>query len=130
MAEQRWEVPQPLGRLAIRQEVLSAIALRAIEGVEGVRPLRGGGGIRGLLAGGEESVQIKIRGAEADVELRIAVVLGYSVHQVAQVVQRRAREDLEAMAGIRVGRVHVHVRNVIPPEEILMLDARGEDGER
>lgn len=130
MPEPRWEVPQPLGRLAIRQEVLSAIALRAIEGVEGVRPLRGGGGIRGLLAGGEESVQIRIRGAEADVELRIAVVLGYSVQQVAQVVQRRAREDLEAMAGIRVGRVDVHVRNVIPPEEILMLDARGDDGER
>ena len=84
----------------------------------------------GLLAGGEEGVQIAIRGAVADVELRIAVVLGYSVHRVAQVVQRRAREDLETMVGIRVGRVDVHVRNVIPPEEILMLDERGEDAER
>jgi len=84
----------------------------------------------GILGGGEEGVQIKIRGSMADVELRIAVVLGYSVHQVAQVVQQRAREDLEAMAGIRVGRVDVRVRNVIPPEEILMLSERGEDGER
>jgi len=101
-----------------------------VEGVEGVRPLHGGGGIIGLLAGGEEGVHITARGTIADVELRIAVVLGYSVHQVAQVVQKRVREDLEAMVGIRIGRVDVQVRNVIPPEEILMLDERGEDAER
>lgn len=130
MPEPRWETPQPLGLVAVRQEVLSAIATRAVEGVEGVRPLHGGGGIIGLLAGGEEGVHIAARGTVADVELRIAVVLGYSVHQVAQVVQKRVREDLEAMVGIRIGRVDVQVRNVIPPEEILMLDERGEDAER
>lgn len=129
MAEQRWEIPQPLGLVAVRQEVLSAIAARAVEGVEGVRPLRGSGGIIGLLGGGEEGVQITIRGDVSDVELRIAVVLGYSVHNVAQAVQRRVREDLEGLVGITIGRVDVHVRNVIPPEEILMLDERGEDAE-
>lgn len=129
MAEQRWETPQPLGVVAVRQEVLSAIAARAIDGIEGVRPLRGGGGIIGLLGGGEESVQITIRGDVSDVELRIAVVLGYSVHSVARAVQQRVRADLEGMAGIRVGRVDVHVRHVIPPEEILMLEDRGEDAE-
>jgi uncharacterized alkaline shock family protein YloU len=113
--------------VAVRQEVLSAIAARAIAGIEGVRPLRGGG-IIGLLGGGEEGIQITIRGDVVDVELRIAVVLGYSVHSVAQAVQRRVREDLEGMVGIAVGRVDVHVRHVIPPEEILMLEG-GEDGE-
>lgn len=83
----------------------------------------------GILGGGEEGVQMVIRNNMADVELRIAVVLGYSVHSVAQSVQHRVREDLEAMAGITVGRVDVHVRHVIPPEEILMLDGRGEDAE-
>ncbi|QAA76199.1 MAG: hypothetical protein BIP78_0433 [Candidatus Bipolaricaulis sibiricus] len=129
MAEQRWETPQPLGRVVVRQEVLSAIAARAVEGVEGVRPLRGGGGIIGILGGGEEGVQITLRGDVADVALRIAVVLGYSVHNIAQAAQRRVREDLEAMVGITVGRVDVHVRHVIPPEEILMLDERGDDAE-
>ncbi len=127
LAEPRWETPQPLGVVAVRQEVLSAIAARAIAGIEGVRPLRGGG-IIGLLGGGEEGIQITIRGDVVDVELRIAVVLGYSVHSVAQAVQRRVREDLEGMVGIAVGRVDVHVRHVIPPEEILMLEG-GEDGE-
>ena len=127
MAEPRWETPQPLGVVAVRQEVLSAIAARAIAGIEGVRSLRGGG-IIGLLGGGEEGIQITIRGDVVDVELRIAVVLGYSVHSVAQAVQRRVREDLEGMVGIAVGRVDVHVRHVIPPEEILMLEG-GEDGE-
>ncbi len=127
MAEQRWETPQPLGLVAVRQEVLSAIAARAVEGVEGVRPLRGGGGIIGILGGAEDGVQVAIRGDVVDVELRIAVVLGYSVHSVARAVQRRVREDLEGMAGIAVGRVDVQVRHVIPPEEILMLEEGGED---
>lgn len=129
MAEQRWAIPQPLGAVTVRQEVLSDIAARAIEGVEGVRCLRGGGGIIGRLGGGEAGVQIAIRGDVADVELRIAVVRGYSVHSVARAVQRRVREDLEGLVGVRVGQVNVHVRQVIPPEEILMLDDRGEDAE-
>lgn len=128
MPEQHWRVPQPLGTVVVRQEVLSAIASRAVEGVEGVRPLRGGG-ILGVFSGGEEGVQISVREATADVDLRIAVVLGYSVHRVAQAVQQRVREDLETLAGIRVGRVDVHVRQVVPPEEVLMLDERGDDGE-
>jgi len=129
VAEQRWETPQPLGLVAVRQEVLTAIAARAMAGVEGVRPLRGGGGIIGILAGSDEGVQISIRGNVADVELRIAVVLGYSVHRVAPAVQRRVREDLEGLVGIAVGRVDVYVRHVIPPEEVLMLEERGEDAE-
>ncbi len=127
MPEQHWRVPQPLGTVVVRQEVLSAIASRAVEGVEGVRPLRSGG-ILGVFSGGEEGVQVSVREATADVDLRIAVVLGYSVHRVAQAVQQRVREDLEKLAGIRVGKVDVHVRQVIPPEEVLMLEG-GDDGE-
>ena len=85
-----------------------------------------GGGIIGILGGAEDGVQVAIRGDVVDVELRIAVVLGYSVHSVARAVQRRVREDLEGMAGI-AGRVDVQVRHVIPPEEILMLEEGGED---
>ncbi|HEU68901.1 MAG TPA: Asp23/Gls24 family envelope stress response protein, partial [Candidatus Acetothermia bacterium] len=77
----------------------------------------------------EDAVQITIRGDMVDVELRIAVVLGYSVHSVARAIQRRVREELEAVVGATVGRVDVDVRQVIPPEEVLMLDERGEDAE-
>ncbi len=129
MAEQRWETPQPLGLLTVRQEVLISVSARAVEGVEGVRPLRGGGGIIGILSGGEEGVQIAVRGDVVDVDLRIAIVLGYSVHGVARAVQQRVREELEGMVGIKVGQVGIHVRQVIPPQEVLMLDERGEDAE-
>lgn len=129
MAEQRWETPQPLGLVAVRQEVLSAVAARALEGVEGARPLRGGGGIIGRLAGSEEGVQILIRADAVDVELRIAVVLGHSVHSVAQAVQMRVRDDLERLVGVTVGKVDVYVRHVIPPEEILLLGEGGDDAE-
>ncbi|MCR4391999.1 MAG: Asp23/Gls24 family envelope stress response protein [Candidatus Acetothermia bacterium] len=127
MAEQKLELKQPLGRLVVRQEVLTAIAARAVERVEGVRPLRGGGGIIGIFAGPEEGVQASIHGDTVDVELRIAVVLGYPVHEVAQGVQQAVREDLEGFIGASVGRVDVYVRQVVPPEEILMLEEGGED---
>lgn len=115
--------------VAVRQEVLSSIAARAVEGVEGIRPLRGGGGIIGLLAGSEEGVQISIHGDTVDVDLRLAVVLGYGVHSVAQAVQQRVREDLEALVGVRIGRVNVHVRQVIPAEEVLILEDQDDDAE-
>lgn len=129
MAEQRWETPQPLGLVIVRQEVLISIVARAMEGVEGGRLLRGGGGIIGILSGGEDAVQIKIHDEMVDVELRVAVVLGYPVHSVARAVQQRVRQELEGMVGATVGRVDVDVRHVIPPEEVLMLDERGEDAE-
>jgi uncharacterized alkaline shock family protein YloU len=56
------------------------------------------------------------------------VVLGYPVHEVAQGVQQAVREDLEGLAGVRVGRVDVFVKQVIPPQEALVLEEEAEEG--
>lgn len=128
MAEQRLELERPLGRVIIHSGVVEAIAARAVEKVEGVRPLRGGGGLMNIFAGPEEGLQITFGEDRVDVELRIAVVLGYPVHEVAQGVQQAVREDLEGLAGVRVGRVDVFVKQVIPPQEALVLEEEAEEG--
>jgi len=128
MAEQRLELERPLGRVIIHSGVVEAIAARAVEKVEGVRPLRGGGGLMSIFAGPEEGLQITFGEDRVDVELRIAVVLGYPVHEVAQGVQQAVREDLEGLAGVRVGRVDVFVKQVIPPQEALVLEEETEEG--
>jgi len=128
MAEQKLILERPLGRVTMSLPVLEAIVARAVEKVEGVRPLRGGGGLITIFAGPEEGLQIVLGNERVDVELRIAVVLGYPVHEVAQGVQQAVREDLEGLAGVDVGRVDVFIKQVIPPEEALVLEEEAEEG--
>ncbi len=127
MAEQRWEFKRPLGLVSIREEVLTTLAQRAVARVAGAHPLRSPG-IMGIFAGSEESVQLTFRRDAVDIEVQIAVVQGYSVHEVARGVQKAVREDLEGLAGIPVGRVDVSVRQVIPAQEAMVLE-ENEDAE-
>ncbi len=128
MAEQKLILERPLGRVTMNLPVLEAIVARAVDKVEGVRPLRGGGGLINIFAGPEEGLQIVLGDERVDVELKIAVVLGYPVHEVAQGVQQAVREDLEGLAGVNVGRVDVFVKQVIPPQEALVLEEEAEEG--
>lgn len=131
MAEQVLELEGPFGRLTVREDVVATLVAKALEKVEGVRPLRGGGGILGIFSGPEEGLRLTLGKGSMDLELRIGVVLGYPVHEVAQGVQQAVREDLEGLTGVRVGRVDVYVKQVIPPEEVLVLEEgkEGENGE-
>ena len=128
MAEQKLILERPLGRVSMNLPVLEAIVAQAVDKVEGVRPLRGGGGLMNIFSGPEEGLQIVLGDERVDVELKIAVVLGYPVHEVAQGVQRAVREDLEGLAGVNVGRVDVFVKQVIPPQEALVLEEEAEEG--
>lgn len=126
MAEQQVELGLPLGQVAVHSDVLTATVAKSLDKVEGVRPLRGGGGVIAIFGGGEESIHLETEGDMVNVELRIAVLLGYPVHEVAQGVQQAVREDLEQLTSARVGTVNVFVKRVIPPEEELVLDAEEE----
>lgn len=128
MAEQKLILERPLGRVSVNLPVLEAIVAQAVDKVEGVRPLRGGGGLMNIFSGPEEGLQIVLGDERVDVELKIAVVLGYPVHEVAQGVQQAVREDLEGLAGVNVGRVDVFVKQVIPPQEALVLEEEAEEG--
>ncbi len=126
MAEQQVVMELALGKVSVHSDVLAATVAKSLDKVEGVRPLRGGGGVIAIFGGGEESVHLETQGDMVNVELRIAVLLGYPVHEVAQGVQQAVREDLEQLASARVGKVNVFIKRVIPPEEELVLD--GEEG--
>lgn len=124
MAEQTLELETPFGKVILQQEVASVIASKALEKVEGARPLKAVTGFRGIF-GGEEGIRlIPVEGA-VDVEVGIAVAYGYPVHEVAQGVQQVVRSELESLAGVRVRKVDVYVKKVLPPEETLVLEERG-----
>jgi len=128
MAEQQAQLELGLGRLYLQTEVLASIVAKSLEKVEGVRPARSSGGVIAIFGGGEETVHLQAQGDTVNAELRIAVLLGYPVHEVSQGVQQVVREDLEQLAGVRVGQVNVFVKRVIPPEEELVLDEEEKEG--
>jgi uncharacterized alkaline shock family protein YloU len=127
MAEQKLVLERPLGQITVNLSVLQEIAAKAVDKVEGVRPLRGGGGFMNIFSGPEEGLLITLEDELVNVELKIAVILGYPVHEVAQGVQQAVREDLEGLAGVKVGRVDVFVKQVIPPQEELVLEEESEE---
>ncbi|MCS7216089.1 MAG: Asp23/Gls24 family envelope stress response protein [Candidatus Bipolaricaulaceae bacterium] len=115
MPEARVEMTLPLGKLRVRPEVLVRIASKAVEQMEGVRLWRP----RGLASvfGGEPGVEVQATESGAlDVNVRIGVMYGYPVQEVAQGVQQAVREALEGMVGVRVARVNVYVQEVFLPE--------------
>lgn len=115
MPEARIEMSLPLGKLRVRPEVLMRIASRAVEQMEGVRLWRP----RGLATvfGGEPGVEVQAsESGPLEVNVRIGVMYGYPVQEVAQGVQQAVREALEGMVGVRVSKVNVYVQEVFLPE--------------
>lgn len=121
MAEQPLEVGTPYGKVTIHHDVIAHIAARALEKVEGARPLKSSPGIMGFF-GGEEGPRVIMAEGAVEVEIGIAVDYGYPVHEVAQGVQQAVRDDLVRLGGVQVRRVDVYVRKVLPPAETLVLE--------
>jgi len=114
MPEVKVEMQLPLGRLTMRAEVLAGIVGNAVDQMEGVRPWQPRG-FMGVL-GGESGVALESpEPGTIDVNVKIAVMYGYPVHEVAQGVQQAIREALEGLAGVKA-RVNVYVQEVFLPE--------------
>ena len=109
------EMRLPLGRLTMRPEVLAGIVGKTVDQMEGVR-LWQPRGFMGVL-GGESGVELASpEPGTIDVNVKIAVMYGYPVHEVAQGVQQAVREALEGLAGVRAREINVYVQEVFLPE--------------
>jgi len=109
------ELRLPLGRLTMRPEVLAGIVGKTVDQMEGVR-LWQPRGFMGVL-GGESGVELESpEPGTIDVNVKIAVMYGYPVHEVAQGVQQAVREALEGLAGVKAREINVYVQEVFLPE--------------
>jgi uncharacterized alkaline shock family protein YloU len=115
MPEVKVELRLPLGRLTMRPEVLAGIVGKTVDQMEGVRLWQPRGFI-GVL-GGESGVELESpEPGTIDVNVKIAVMYGYPVHEVAQGVQQAVREALEGLAGVKAREINVYVQEVFLPE--------------
>ncbi|WP_232696095.1 Asp23/Gls24 family envelope stress response protein [Brevibacillus daliensis] len=110
------ETKTELGKIQIAPEVLEIIAGLAAAEVDGVAQMTGG------LVGdfveklGRKSagrgVRVEVGSREAAVDVSIIVKYGFRIPEVARNIQDNVRNGIEAMTGLNVVEVNVHIIDV------------------
>ena len=108
--------------IQIADEVISIIAGKAVSEVSGVAGMAGGfaGGISEVLSGKKNlSKGIKVDVVEKQVKVDVNIIVEYGVRipDVAFEIQNRVKKAVEAMTGLKVLSVNVHVQGISTTEE-------------
>ena len=103
-----------LGSIRIADEVVSIIAGLAATEVEGIA-----GGIAEMLGRKNfaKGVKVEVGEKEAAVDLYIIVKYGVRIPDVALAAQENVKQAIEAMTGLSVVEVNVHVQGVGFPDD-------------
>ena len=108
--------------IQIADDVVAVIAGKAVSEVSGVAGMAGGfaGGISEVLSGKKNlSKGIKVEVTEKDAKIAVNIIVEYGVRipDVAFEIQNRVKKAVEAMTGLNVVGVNVHVQGVKTTEE-------------
>jgi uncharacterized alkaline shock family protein YloU len=105
-----------LGTIKIANDVVAIIAGLAATEIKGVAGMSGGlvGGIAEILGRKNLSkgVKVEVGVKETAIDLYVIVEFGISIAEVALEIQKRVKEMVEAMTGLKVVEVNVHVQGV------------------
>lgn len=108
--------------IQISDDVVAVIAGKAVSEVSGVAGMSGGfaGGITEVLSGKKnlsKGIKVDIEGKETKIDVNIIVEYGVRIPDVAFKIQNRVKKAVEAMTGLTVLNVNVHVQGVKTIEE-------------
>jgi len=110
------EIRNGYGTVRIADEVVKVIAGLAATEVPGVADMSGGlvGGIAERLGRKNlaKGVRVEVGEKEAAVDLHIVVDYGVRIPDVAAEIQRKVKQAVEGMTGLKVVEVNVHVQGV------------------
>ncbi len=116
--------------IQIADDVVAVIAGKAVSEVAGVAGMAGGfaGGITEVLSGKKnlsKGIKVDIGEKEAKIDVNIIVEYGVRIPDVAFEIQNRVKKAVEAMTGLNVSSVNVHVQGVKTTEE--KIEEEGEE---
>ena len=108
--------------IQIADDVVAVIAGKAVSEVNGVAEMAGGfaGGITEVLSGKKnlsKGIKVDIADDEAKIAVNIVVEYGVRIPDVAFEIQNRVKKAVEAMTGLNVSSVNVHVQGVKTSEQ-------------
>lgn len=104
------------GNVCISDDVIATIASIATKTVEGVFEMSGTitGGIVELFGKKNPSKGVKVTIAESDVKIDIFVVVSFGpkIPEIADEIQNKVKNEVEAMTGLNVKAVNVNVEGI------------------
>lgn len=103
--------------IKISDDVVAVIAGVAVSEVPGVAGMAGGfaGGISEVLSGKKnlsKGIKVDVGEKETKIDVNIIVEYGTRIPDVAFEIQNRVKKAVEAMTGLKVLEVNVHVQGV------------------
>lgn len=105
-----------LGVVKIADEVVAIIAGLAATEVDGIAGMSGGisSGIAEMLGRKNLSkgVKVEVGEKEAAVDLYVIVEFGAKIPEVAQLIQKKVKDEIEKMTGLNAVEVNIHVQGV------------------
>ncbi len=103
------------GQISISRDVIATIAGLAASDVAGVAPPKGGAMPRGDAV--RRLVDVEIAEGHVKLTLKVGVLHGRAIQEVAQALQTSVKNEVEKMTALPVDEVDVEVVRVVFPEE-------------
>ncbi|MBE7011556.1 MAG: Asp23/Gls24 family envelope stress response protein [Ruminococcaceae bacterium] len=98
--------------------VISAIAAKSVEGVNGMQTGVTGGIVEFLgKKNPSKGVKVVVTDEVVDVDISISVTYGCRIQQVAKEIQEKVKSEIESMTGYSVNSVNVLIDDVVVPKE-------------
>ena len=124
-----------IGDVKIHENVIASLARRATLKIEGVSRLAGSllmdniAEIVGSRRMQERSITVSMDdGNRVSLEIKINIIIGYRMPEVAAAVQKAVISDIESATGMTVTKVNVLIQEVEEPEEPEKEDLSDHDG--
>ncbi len=115
------EMIEKQGSVVISDEVvgvISAIAAKSVEGVNGMQTSLTGGFVEFLgKKNPSKGVKVALDGENVEIDLSICVNYGAKIQDVAWEIQGKVKNEVEAMTGFNVKAVNVNVDGIVMPKE-------------
>ena len=122
-----------LGDVRIHENVIASLVRKAALGVEGISRLAGDALVDNIAEFvGSRRMQSRAITIDMDdnnrvaIEVKVNIIFGYNIPEVAQAVQKAVVEGVESVTGMTVTKVHVVVQEI---EEPVKDDEEEEDAE-
>ena len=115
------EMIEKKGNVIISDEVvgvISAIAAKSVEGVNGMQTSLTGGFVEFLgKKNPAKGVKVTIDGESVEIELSICVNYGAKIQDVAWEIQGKVKSEVESMTGFNVKAVNISVDGIVMPKD-------------
>ncbi len=111
---------EKIGKISISEDVIGIIASLTVTEISGVYSMSGGfAGLANVLGKSDLSRGVKIDKDDDDVRVELYLILEYeySIPDLAWKIQDKVKRTLEAMTGLNIIEVNIHVQGVNFPEQ-------------